>query len=84
MKMNQALLKKRLKSSRYDANQFINIKMIYDNFADEISDVFPELHAIPSCDTTLYKISVEKFPFIRKVCKDSEVDLQRCSYKKVS
>ena len=43
-----------------DFNQFIKIKMIYDNLVREISDIDLALHAMTSCDTTSCKLNVEK------------------------
>ena len=43
-----------------DFNQFIKIKMIYDNLVREISDIDLALHAMTSGDTTSCKLNVEK------------------------
>ena len=53
-----------------DSNQFINIRMIYGNLGNEVSDVVSELHAITGCDTTPYKFNVEKLLVFKKAFKD--------------
>ena len=48
--------------------------MAYYSLGSELSDVFPQLHAITGCDTTLRKFRVGKFcidktAFIKKILK---------------
>ena len=46
---------------RNDFNQITNLNMAYYSLGSELSDVFPQLHAITGCDTTLRKFRVGKF-----------------------
>ena len=48
------------------SNQFINIKIIYNNLGSEISDAFPNLPDITVCDATSYKLYVQKSTFSKK------------------
>ena len=54
-----------------DSNQFIKIKMIYDNLVSEISDFVQELHGTTICDTTSYKTNVEIVHVFKNVYNDS-------------
>ena len=55
---------------KIDSNQFINIRMIYDNLGNEISDVVFEPHAITGCDITSEKFNVEKVLGFKKTFTD--------------
>lgn len=55
---------------KIDSNQFINIKMIYDNSGSEISDIVPEIHPINGCDNTSWKFNVVKIYLLKKLYKD--------------
>ena len=48
------------------SNQFINIKIIYNNLGSEISDAFPNLPDITVCGATSYKLYVQKSTFSKK------------------
>ena len=44
--------------------------MIYNNFGSKMSDAFPQLNAITTCEIMSYKINVKKVHIFKKACKD--------------